>query len=70
MASTTKSDESTPIDEEKLIDAVREQPSLWNKVHPDYKNSKSKERSWLFVSDKVKLPGETMSLYVHKHALL
>ncbi|XP_035716640.1 uncharacterized protein LOC118439442 [Folsomia candida] len=36
-------------EEVQLIDAVRDRPCLWNKLHPDFKNLIKKEAAWLEV---------------------
>ena len=37
-----------------LIDQVRDQPSLWDKEHPDFKNQTRKNSAWIKIANNLK----------------
>lgn len=49
-------------EEVQLIDAVRDRPCLWNKLHPDFKNLIKKEAAWLEVGKLLGKEGEFLDI--------
>ena len=44
--------------EQKIIDAVRDRPCLWDKGHEPYKNAKSKKSAWTEVGSMLNMVGK------------